>query len=151
MKTLSNIFRLSSYISLIGWITLLFLPSWQNSQTIVIGVSVTLLCGIYTYLIFFGKRHDKPGLKVRGSFWSLKGVIGLFKSPRFVLAGWVHYLAFDLMAGLFIISNAAHYSIPHWMLIPCLLMTLLFGPAGLLLYLLLRFFITHNYLAINFF
>lgn len=151
MKTLSNLFKVSSYISLAGWIVLFCLPSWQYSQTIVMGVTVTLLCTVYSYLIFFGKKHDEPDLKIKGSFWSLRGVMGLFKSPRFVLAGWVHYLAFDLVAGLFIVSNAAHYNMPHWMLIPCLFMTLMFGPAGLLLYLALRFFMTHDYMVVNFF
>lgn len=151
MRTLSNIFKVSGYISLVGWILLFCLPSWQYSQTVVVGIVISLLCGIYTYLVFLGKRHDEPGLKIKGHFWSLRGVMGLFKSPRFVLAGWIHYLAFDLLTGLFIVSNAKHYEISHWMLLPCLFMTLMFGPAGLLLYLLLRFFVTHDYMVVNFF
>jgi len=68
-----------------------------------------------------------------------------------VLAGWVHYLAFDLMVGVFIVSNAAHYNIAHWILLPCLFLTLMFGPAGLLLYFVLRFFITGDFLTASVF
>ena len=151
MNALSKIFKVSSAIAMAGWLLLVVLPNWQYSQFIVVGIIVTLLSFIYTYLIIFGKRHDAPGYKSSGNFSSLQGVMDLFKSPRAVLAGWIHYLAFDLFIGLFIVSNGAHYNISHWLLVPCLLLTLMFGPAGLLLYLMIRFAVTQDYLAVNFF
>jgi len=151
VNTLSNIFRFTNYLALIGWVILAIFPFWRTGQNIVVGIIVALLSVTYTYLVFFGKKHDEPGDKIKGSFWTLKGVIALFKSPRVVLAGWVHYLAFDLMIGVFIVADAAHYNIPHWMLLPCLFMTLMFGPAGLLLYMLMRYSITQDYFAISFF
>jgi hypothetical protein len=151
MKIFNNIFQISSYIALVGWVIIITLPNWQLGRQLVIGIIVSLLCIIYSYLVFFGKRHDDPSLKVRGSFWSLNGVLGLFKSPRAVLAGWIHYLVFDLMIGLFILGNAAAYNISHWMLVPCLLLTLLFGPAGLLAYLLLRMTMNHESMLVSLF
>jgi hypothetical protein len=74
----------------------------------------------------------------------------LFTNPRLVTAGWIHYLAFDLLAGLFIRNNAQKHGISHWILIPCLLFTFMFGPVGLLLYLLIRWMITKSYFADNF-
>ena len=143
MITLSNIFKITNYSALLGWGILIILPSWQLGQSLVIGILVTLLCIVYCYLVFLGKRHDDPTVKYRGNFKSLKGVVDLFKSPRVVLAGWIHYLAFDLMVGIYILNDAAGYGISHWMLIPCLLLTLMFGPAGLLLYFFVRF-LTQN-------
>jgi hypothetical protein len=151
MNALSKIFKVSSAIALAGWLLLVIMPNWQYSQFIVMGIIVTLLSFIYTYLALFGKHLDAPSFKFEGNFHSLKGVMDLFKSPRVVLAGWIHYLAFDLFIGLFIVSNAAHYNISHWLLIPCLLLTLMFGPAGLLLYFVIRFAIIQDYTAINFF
>jgi hypothetical protein len=151
MSALSKIFKVSSAIAMAGWLLLVVLPSWQYSQFIVVGIIVTLLSFIYTYLILFGKRFDAPGYNSTGNFSSLHGVMELFKSPRAVLAGWIHYLAFDLFVGLFIVSNGAHYNISHWLLVPCLLLTLMFGPAGLLLYLIIRFAVTQDFLAANFF
>jgi Domain of unknown function (DUF4281) len=75
---------------------------------------------------------------VRGSFGSLKGIISLFKSPRVILAGWVHFLAFDLMVALWIHSDAGPLAISHWWLIPIYLLTLMFGPAGWLVYLVVK-------------
>ena len=151
MKIFNTFFRVSSYVTMIGWFILFCLPSWQLGRELVIAIIVSLLCFIYSYLVFFGKRHDDPSLKIRGSFWSLKGVMGLFQSPRAVLAGWIHYLAFDLMIGLYILNDAVINNIAHWMLIPCLLLTLLFGPAGLLAYFLLRFGLTQEFMLMNLF
>ena len=67
-------------------------------------------------------------------------MIALFKSPRVVLAGWIHFLAFDLMVGLYIVTDAAQRGIGHLWLLPALFLTLMFGPAGLLLYMAMRYF-----------
>ena len=139
MITLAKLFKITNYSALLGWAVLIILPNWEHGQTLVIGILITLLCIVYCYLVFLGKRHDDPTVKYRGNFKSLKGVINLFKSPRVVLAGWIHYLAFDLMVGIYILNDAAKYGISHWLLIPSLLLSLMFGPAGLLFYFFIRF------------
>ena len=155
MKALSHIFKFTCFTALLGWLVLFLLPFWPvttfSPQSFVVGIVALLLSIAYVYLVFLGKRHDDPDHKIRGSFWSLKGIINLFKTPRIVLAGWVHYLVFDLMVGLFIVSNAAHYNISHWLLLPCLFLTMMFGPTGLMLYLLLRFVLTGDYFGAYFF
>lgn len=138
MKKLSLIFKIASRFTLLGWVLLAVFPSWQYSLPITLGIVVLLLCVLYTYLIFFGKHLDEPGEKLKGNFASLKGVMNLFKSPRAVLAGWVHYLAFDLAIGVFIVADAVRYDIHQLLLLPCLILTLMFGPAGLLAYFVLR-------------
>jgi hypothetical protein len=65
-------------------------------------------------------------------------VAALFENHWLLLAGWVHYLAFDLFIGSWEVRDAAKNGIAHWMVIPCLVLTFLFGPIGLLLYFLLR-------------
>ncbi len=69
-----------------------------------------------------------------GDFQSLAGVAALFANPWLLLAGWIHYLAFDMLVGAWEVRDAARRGIPHWMVVPCLLLTFLFGPAGWLLY-----------------
>ena len=51
-----------------------------------------------------------------------------------LLAGWLHYLAFDLLIGRWEVRDAQQRGIPHLLVIPCLALTFLFGPAGWLLY-----------------
>ena len=55
-----------------------------------------------------------------------------------MLAGWIHFLAFDLMVGLCIATDAARVGMVHWWRLPVLLLTPMFWPAGLLLYLAIR-------------
>jgi len=73
-----------------------------------------------------------------GGFGSLAAVKSLFSEDRAVLAGWVHYLAFDLFVGCWIVTDAAERGIAHLATVPCLVLTFMFGPAGLLLYFGLR-------------
>ena len=62
----------------------------------------------------------------------------LFANPWLLLAGWIHYLAFDLFVGSWEVRDARERGIPHLLVVPCLVMTFLFGPAGWLLYALVR-------------
>ncbi|HYJ37307.1 MAG TPA: abscisic acid-deficient protein Aba4 family protein, partial [Chitinophagaceae bacterium] len=80
----------------------------------------------------------------------LPGVMELFTQPGIVVAGWVHYLAFDLMIGIFIRRNAIKHRINHWLIVPSLLFTFMLGPIGLLLYLIIRTITTKQYFAENF-
>jgi hypothetical protein len=75
-----------------------------------------------------------------GGFSSLADVALLFQDPWALLAGWVHYLCFDLAVGTWEVRDAHRRGVPHGLLIPCLLFTFLFGPVGLLLYALVRRF-----------
>jgi hypothetical protein len=63
-----------------------------------------------------------------------------FAAPHLVLAGWIHYLIFDLFIGAWETRDAARRGIAHLWVIPCLLATLMAGPLGLLLYVVVRFF-----------
>jgi hypothetical protein len=65
-----------------------------------------------------------------GSFATLDGAATLFSNPWLLLAGWLHYLAFDLVIGTWEARDARERGIPHLLLVPCLLLTLMFGPAG---------------------
>jgi hypothetical protein len=54
-----------------------------------------------------------------------------------LLAGWLHYLAFDLFVGAWEVRTARAAAIPFLLVVPCLGLTFLFGPAGLLAFLVL--------------
>jgi thiosulfate reductase cytochrome b subunit len=78
-----------------------------------------------------------------GGFGSLDEIEKLFSVRGLLLAGWVHYLAFDLWVGRwqvdFVERVADDGRLPSWLIrvfaIPCLLLTFIFGPIGLLLFL----------------
>jgi hypothetical protein len=134
MHQLKALFQVATAIALIGWLAIIVAPGWSYTTTVTLNM-VAALAVLYLYLLF----AKIPGIeKTRGSFSSLGGVITLFKSPKVMLAGWVHFLAFDLMAALYIRADAPLHGIQHLWLIPIYLLTLMFGPAGLLAYFGLR-------------
>ena len=73
-----------------------------------------------------------------GGFSTLAGVAALFSNPWVLLAGWIHYLAFDLLVGTWETRDARERGLPHLLLVPCLVLTFLLGPAGWLLYMAVR-------------
>ena len=131
---------------MIGWLVLAIAsPFMREVDKYLIGIVIVLLAIAYTWLIL---SYFKPGdIK---NFGSLDGVMKLFQSKALVTAGWVHYLAFDLMTGIWIKRNSVKYGIPHWLIIPCLFFTFMLGPVGLLLYLLIRLIKTRNYFSASF-
>ena len=140
-----NIFKLCSTIALAGWIIVIFIPFWRSSDKFITGIIVTLFCIVYAWLIFSNFSFSDVQ-----EFNSLHGVMQLFTHPFVVTAGWIHYLAFDLMTGLFISRNARLHHINHWLITPCLFFTFMLGPVGLLLYFLIRFIVTKRYFSANF-
>ncbi|MEX1203033.1 MAG: ABA4-like family protein [Ferruginibacter sp.] len=134
------LFNIVNLTAMMGWLLLIFLPSWKWTGKIIIGFIIVLLASIYVYIIAI--TFD---LSVMESFSRLNNVMALFNNEMAVLASWIHYLAFDLMVGMFIVSNAAKNSIKHWMTIPALLGSFMFGPAGLLLYFIIRWIKTRRY------
>lgn len=140
-----QIFTAANTLAMIGWIILIFLPFWQASDKFITSIIITLMALVYTWLMFTAfKPSDMEG------FSSLNGVKKLFENDKLVVAGWVHYLAFDLLAGMFIKNNGIRYNINHWLLVPCMLLTFLFGPFGLLLFLIIRLIKTKRYFTGNF-
>jgi hypothetical protein len=117
------------------WLLLLIAPGWSWTQRLVHGVWVpALVGGAYAIAIVQGLAESPEG----GSFSSLQGVMTLFTNPWAVCGGWLHYLVFDLFVGAWEARDARRLGIPHLWIVPCLLMTLMLGPIGLLLYVALR-------------
>lgn len=73
-----------------------------------------------------------------GGFGSIAEVRQLFADDHALTAGWIHYLAFDLVVGTLIARDAARSGVSAIFTIPALALTFLFGPAGLLAYLVVR-------------
>ena len=141
-----SIFQTCSTIVMAGWLVLLIIsPFWSSFDKFLIGIIITLLAIVYAWLIF---QVFTPGDFEK--FSSLNGVMELFTDKTAVTAGWIHYLAIDLLTGTWIKKNAQKYNIHHLIVLPCLLVTFMLAPIGLLLYLLVRSIKTKQYFAANY-
>ena len=128
---LSELFHVCSAAVIPGWLLLMFLPGWKWTQRITTFFLIVPLAALYLGLFLaYWNSHLGVG--------SLDQVYAIFQNPAMVLAGWIHYLAFDLFIGSWEVRDARKIGIHHVLVIPCLLGTFLVGPVGLLLYLLLR-------------
>ncbi|MGC2401040.1 MAG: ABA4-like family protein [Acidobacteriaceae bacterium] len=134
--TSDALFRLCNSTALAGWV-LLVATGWSARASRIVSSLITgllvpaLLSGVYLALILTHWGGHK------GGFGSLSGVMLLFTDRWLVVAGWVHYLAFDLFIGSWQVRDARRNHVPFWLVVPCLVLTFLFGPIGLLLYLIL--------------
>ena len=133
--SLDDAFRLANLLALAGWLALLGSPFAPRLAQRVAGLGVTLaLAALYAGLLlaFWGAGDGA------GDFATLDGVAALFARREVLLAGWVHYLAFDLFVGAWEVRVARRDGLPFLAVVPCLAATFLFGPAGLLLFFALR-------------
>jgi hypothetical protein len=127
-----QIFSMASLLAMIGWLILVILPRHHVAQ-LVSGVVIPLLLSAgYLFLIALHLRGAE------GGFSSLADVAALFQKPELLLAGWIHYLAFDLFIGGWEIRDSQQHGIPHLLMIPSLVMTFMLGPIGLLFYFAIR-------------
>jgi hypothetical protein len=62
----------------------------------------------------------------------------LLGSPAGATIAWVHFLAFDLFVGRWIYLESHERQVNPWLMAPVLFLTLMLGPAGFLLYLMVR-------------
>lgn len=132
MITPDFLFSLANPLALVAWALLVLAPRWRVTKALVLSGAWSLgLAVVYAMLIgshYLGAHGDE------GGFGSLAQVAALFRDPWALLAGWVHYLCFDLFTGAWEVRDAQRRGVPHWALVPALLLTFLFGPVGLLVY-----------------
>jgi hypothetical protein len=132
--TPDQVFQIANPLALLGWLVLLASPFAPRAAQAVSAAAVPLLLALAYSGLILAFWWEAPG-----GFSSLTEVQALFTHPFIALAGRLHYLAFDLFLGAWEVRTARTEAIPHWLVIPCLVLTLLFGPAGLLAFAVLRF------------
>ncbi len=126
-----TVFSLVNTVALFSWILLLYAiwrrKAWLRDQ--LLGRFVPLaLSALYAILIIFFFA------KAKGGFDSLSNVKMLFTSDWAALAGWVHYLAFDLFVGCWVARLFDVQGLPRWPLVLVLPLTFMFGPMGFVAY-----------------
>ncbi len=128
-------FQIANALVLPQWLLMVVAPRWSVTQFLVKSFLIPVVLAIfYAFYIFAGDPLDFE------AFSTLEGVKGLFQNggDGVMLAGWIHYLAFDLIAGSVVLRDAQERGIPHWWVIVPILFCFMLGPIGLLLYWIIR-------------
>lgn len=127
--TPSSIFSFGNTFVLLGWVLLIVIPNWKYTQAIVLNGVVAVLSILYAFMIIKDIGSFDPE-----SFNTLENVKVLFQSDSAVAAGWLHYLAFDLLVGAYIVKKSKEIELSRWIYTPILFLTFMFGPIGYLSY-----------------
>lgn len=129
-----TVFGLGNQTALIGWIILIFLP---RRFPLLLAVPKFLIPAVLG-LVYAGLMLTQFFSVEGGGFSSIAEVRALFAHDEILVAGWLHYLAFDLFVGTWIAERSDEARIPRLIQAVFLAATFMFGPIGLLLFLITR-------------
>ncbi len=126
---IEGVFSVANTAALASWVCLIGLPRsalllGAIRWGVIGGLSILYACLVSVW--FFQVEG--------GGYFSLAGVQTLFMSEHVALAGWIHYLAFDLFVGLWIAARADAMELSRLIQAGILLTTFMFGPFGLLFF-----------------
>ena len=136
--TPSEVFSIANLIALPMWILMIFLPKWKLTRFLVDFKIIPILLSLI-YAVYIVVSLTTGGMM---DFGSLDSVKELFTQDNAVLAGWVHYLAFDLLVGMWILHQNRSLRIHQLLIALCLFLTFMLGPVGFLLFILAKVFKT---------
>jgi hypothetical protein len=128
------LFYLSLLAALLGWIALIAVPDSKITARLVESKLLHgLICIFYTIAVFTAK-----GVPDNAGFFDVAGVLNLFTSTDAVIAAWLHIIVFDFFVGTWILEDSTARGVKRIIVMPILLLTIMFGPFGFLVYLCAR-------------
>jgi len=123
------IFPIANMTAIAGWAALLASPFIPRISDVIASSVIPLLLSVaYAGLIL------AFWTVAQGGFDTLANVELLFETREMLLAGWLHYLAFDLFVGAWIARTARAEGVSFVLVVPCLALTFMFGPVGFLVF-----------------
>ena len=131
--TADNFYSYASVLIFVPWALLIFAPRWRFTEPVAFGSALLLSLAAAWFTFNFLSNGEN-----NGSLLTLEGLKNLFRSQSMILTGWFNYLSFCLLVGIWQVHDARQEKIPHFAVAPGLVLTMLAGPAGLLVYLVIR-------------
>jgi len=123
------ILRILNVPVLLGWLAMMVAPRSRVTRWFLESDVLPLAIGVlYLTLV----APNLPG--ILREFDTLPHIRAALGHPGMLLAGWIHYLAFDFMVGRVVLADSQRRGIPHLLVVPCLLLTFMLGPTGYLAY-----------------
>ena len=118
------------------WILLAFFVHTDLTKKLIFSYVIHMILAVF-YLVFiiWGMAENVGG---EGGMDSLAHLRIGFLNDKVLLAAWARYLIFDLFVGTWIAKKCLEENISNWIKIPSLLLTLVFGPIGFLVFNVLR-------------
>ena len=132
---MATIFSLSGLLVLPFWALMIFFPHWRWTRRVMRSPAVALApAALYVLLVLPRLAFIWPVLASP----TIVRVAELLGTPAGATIGWIHFLAFDLFVGRWIYLDSRERGLSAWLMAPVLFLTLMLGPLGFALYLLVR-------------
>lgn len=132
--TPSQVFSIAGAITFPMWILMVTIPNWKVTQFLMQKRVIPIILSIL-YFFYVVQELFSSGMM---DFGTLASVMKIFTKESAVLAGWLHYLAFDLLIGIWMLEQNKTIQISSLVMLPCLLGTFMFGPFGFLLFTIIK-------------
>lgn len=133
-----TLFQLSNLYIMPFWLLMIFLPHWSWTKRIIGSLWFIAPLAVAYALLILPQLGGGGGLIGDLMNPTTEGLAKLLGNPAGVAVGWIHFLAFDLFVGRWEYLDSREKGISAWLVSPCIFLTLMFGPMGFLLYLVLR-------------
>ena len=132
---METLFKPSGLMVLPFWGLMIFLPGRRVTQRLMSSPLISATpAAFYAALVI--PRFAEVWRAVSSP--ELSGVAAILGSPAGAMIGWLHFLAFDLFVGRWIYLDSRERGVSAWVMAPVLFLTLMLGPCGFLLYLMVR-------------
>lgn len=131
-----SVVPIATATALAGWGGLVVALFVRAALPVARTVATVIIPGLLAvaYVLLFTRGGD--GL--HGGFDALAQLRALLADDAALAAAWLHYLAFDLFVGAWIVHESDQFELPPWLIVPCLGLTCVAGPAGLLAFIAVR-------------
>jgi hypothetical protein len=135
-----KVYELSRWVTRLGWLILvvaLFHAGWRPYTLPAAQFAFpAILCLLYIWMVWAGRGGFKEhGLK---TFFRLDNIGKLYTNKSALNASWLHFLALDLFASGWMVRDGLALGMSVWLILLCLPFTLMLGPVGVLVYIVLR-------------
>jgi Domain of unknown function (DUF4281) len=132
---MATAFDLGNVFVLPFWFLMIVLPHWRWTQRLMHSPLISgMPAALYTCLVVSRLGEVWPAVANP----KLPEIAALLGSPAGATIAWAHFLAFDLLVGRWMYLESRERAISAWLMAPLLFLTLMLGPLGFLLYLIVR-------------
>ena len=124
--TADELFKIANLFTLLCWLSLVGLPRSRLTQQLIHSGVASLLLSL-AYFVVIVSQFGSSSFE---GFSTLEGVARMFQNPYVLLAGWIHYLAYDLWVGAWITREAEMLGWSRWAVLPLQFFAFMLGPVG---------------------
>lgn len=141
----SQVFLIVNTMALVMWLLMIVLPKWKVTRFLIDFRLVPVVLALFYAIYIILSISNGPSM----DFGSLEAVMQLFTFENAALAGWLHYLVFDLLVGMWMLDQNKTLKIHPVIMALCLIGTFLIGPIGFLIFTIVRTNKKQNTLNVN--